>query len=247
MAYQSTSLTRIHSGPSRALVKETLNAPIPISDVRILVDVPGIHRAGDRPPVGRPPPAPQGKADLLPQRRHLDRGLDLARLRLQLRAEPVRVARYAPAIGRQLSLEFLAGYVVEESLSIDNMFVFALVFRYFAVPSRYQHKVLFYGVLGAMIFRAIFIAAGSALVRFEWVMIVFGLFLIFTGVRMALSKDENINPGDSMIIRWVRRFMPITPEYHGARFLVTIDGSPPHHAAHGRAALPRDYRPALRG
>ena len=133
-------------------------------------------------------------------------------------------ARYGAAVGRQVSLEFLAGYVVEESLSIDNMFVFALVFRYFAVPSRYQHKELFYGVLGAMIFRAIFIAAGSALVRFEWVMILFGLFLIFTGIRMALSQDENINPGDSLVIRWVRRFMPVTPEYHGARFLVTIDG-----------------------
>jgi len=79
-------------------------------------------------------------------------------------------------------------------------------------------------VLGAMVFRALFIAGGSALIRFEWVMIVFGLFLIFTGVRMALSKDEHINPGDSLVIRWIRRFMPITPDYHGARFLVTLDG-----------------------
>src|SRR3954470_21676017 len=86
-------------------------------------------------------------------------------------------ARYSPAIGRQVSLEFLAGYVVEESLSVDNMFVFALVFRYFAVPPQYQHKVLFYGVLGAMVFRALFVGVGSALVRFEWVLIVFGIFL----------------------------------------------------------------------
>jgi tellurite resistance protein TerC len=133
-------------------------------------------------------------------------------------------AHYSPGVGRQLSLEFLAGYVVEESLSVDNMFVFALVFRYFAVPSRYQHKVLFYGVLGAMIFRGVFIAAGTALVRFEWVMIVFGVFLIVTGIRMAVQKERQLNPDDSLAIRWVRRVFPVTAEFHGSRFLVTIDG-----------------------
>jgi tellurite resistance protein TerC len=133
-------------------------------------------------------------------------------------------ARYSPGVGRQLSLEFLAGYVVEESLSVDNMFVFALVFRYFAVPSRYRHKVLFYGVLGAMIFRGVFIAAGTALVRFEWVMIVFGVFLIVTGIRMAVQKERQLNPDDSLAIRWVRRVFPVTAEFHGSRFLVTIDG-----------------------
>ena len=133
-------------------------------------------------------------------------------------------ARHSPELARQLSLEFLAGYVVEESLSVDNMFVFVLVFRYFAVPLRYQHKVLFYGVLGAMIFRGIFIAAGSALVRFEWVMMLFGLFLIVTGLRMAFQKDEQVNPENSPVIRWVRRVFPITNELHGSRFLVTIDG-----------------------
>ena len=133
-------------------------------------------------------------------------------------------ARYSPGAGRQLALEFLAGYVVEESLSVDNMFVFALVFRYFAVPPRYQHKVLFYGVLGAMIFRGVFIAAGSALVRFEWVMILFGLFLIVTGVRMAVQKEQQINPADSLLIRCVRRFVPVTGELHGSRFLVTVNG-----------------------
>jgi tellurite resistance protein TerC len=133
-------------------------------------------------------------------------------------------ARYSPGVGRQLSLEFLAGYVVEESLSVDNMFVFALVFRYFAVPSRYQHKVLFYGVLGAMIFRGVFIAAGTALVRFEWVMIVFGVFLIVTGIRMAVQKERQLNPDDSLAIRWVRRVFPVTGEFHGSRFLVTVNG-----------------------
>jgi tellurite resistance protein TerC len=133
-------------------------------------------------------------------------------------------ARHSPGVGRQLSLEFLAGYVVEESLSVDNMFVFALVFRYFAVPLRYQHKVLFYGVLGAMIFRGVFIAAGTALVRFEWVMIVFGVFLIVTGIRMAVQKERQLNPDDSLVIRWARRVFPVTGEYHGSRFLVTVNG-----------------------
>jgi tellurite resistance protein TerC len=133
-------------------------------------------------------------------------------------------ARHSPALGRQLSLEFLAGYVVEESLSIDNMFVFVLVFRYFAVPSRYQHKVLFYGVIGAMVFRGIFIAAGTALVRFDWVMILFGLFLIATGIRMAVQKEQQINPDTSLVIRWIRRIFPVTSEFHGSRFLVTVNG-----------------------
>ncbi|MCU1235429.1 MAG: Integral rane protein TerC family [Candidatus Solibacter sp.] len=126
--------------------------------------------------------------------------------------------------GRQTALEFLAGYVVEESLSVDNMFVFALVFRYFAVPMHLQHRVLFYGVLGAMVFRGIFIAAGTALVRFEWVMMLFGLFLIYTGIRMAWEKDKEIHPGDSPVVRWARRFFPVTAEYHGPRFFVVIDG-----------------------
>jgi len=133
-------------------------------------------------------------------------------------------ARHSPGVARQLSLEFLAGYVVEESLSVDNMFVFALVFRYFAVPLRYQHKVLFYGVLGAMIFRGVFIAAGTALVRFEWVMILFGVFLILTGIRMAVQKEQQLNPDDSVVIRWVRRVFPVTGEYHGSKFLVTLNG-----------------------
>jgi tellurite resistance protein TerC len=133
-------------------------------------------------------------------------------------------ARHSPELGRQLSLEFLAGYVVEESLSVDNMFVFVLVFRYFAVPMRFQHKVLFYGVIGAMVFRGIFIAAGTALVRFDWVMILFGLFLIFTGIRMALQKEQQINPDTSLVIRLIRRIFPVTSDFHGSRFLVTING-----------------------
>jgi len=133
-------------------------------------------------------------------------------------------SRFTPGVGRQVTLEFLAGYVVEESLSIDNMFVFALIFRYFAVPSRFQHRVLFYGVLGAMIFRAIFVAVGTALIRFEWVMILFGVFLIATGVRMAFEKEKRIDPNSSPVIRWISRLFPVTRELHGPRFFVMVNG-----------------------
>jgi len=132
--------------------------------------------------------------------------------------------RFPSAVAGQVSLEFVAGYLVEESLSVDNMFVFALVFRYFAVPSRYQHRVLFYGVLGAMVFRGVFIAIGAALIRFHWVLIVFGLFLIFTGIRMAMEKETKIEPEANPVIRLVRRFLPVTGELHGHRFVVRTGG-----------------------
>jgi tellurite resistance protein TerC len=129
-----------------------------------------------------------------------------------------------PVAARQVTLEFLTGYVVEESLSIDNMFVFALVFRYFAVPAKYQHRILFYGVLGAIVFRGIFIAAGALLIKFHWVVIVFGLFLIVTGVRMALEKEKSIDPASNPVIRLVRRLIPVTPDLHGSSFLVRLNG-----------------------
>src|SRR5262249_21341107 len=109
-------------------------------------------------------------------------------------------------------------------LSIDNMFVFALIFRHFAIPARYQHKVLFYGILGAMIFRAIFVGAGSALVRFEWMLIVFGLFLIFTGVRMAWEREPHIDAGKSASLLWAGGLFPVTSDCTGGRFFQRIDG-----------------------
>jgi tellurite resistance protein TerC len=133
-------------------------------------------------------------------------------------------ARLPAETARRLSLEFLAGYVVEESLSVDNMFVFALIFRHFAIPERYQHKVLFYGVAGAMVFRAIFVAVGAALVRFEWVLILFGVFLIVTGIRMALEREKQIEPGKSALLRWASRLFPMTEDYSGGRLFQRIDG-----------------------
>lgn len=135
-------------------------------------------------------------------------------------------ARYGTALGRQVGLEFLTGYVVEESLSIDNMFVFALLFRYFAVPAEHQHRILFFGVLGAIVFRAIFIGIGTALVRFEWVVIAFGVVLIASGLRLAFVRDEHrVAPGDTLAVRLLRRWLPVTTEPHGSRLLVRLDGT----------------------
>jgi tellurite resistance protein TerC len=130
----------------------------------------------------------------------------------------------APAAAWQVALEFLTGYVVEYSLSVDNIFVFVLVLSYFGVPARYQHRVLFYGILGALIFRGIFIALGSILMQFHWVVWVFGAFLIFTGVRMMTASEDSVEPDKNLIIRAVRRFVPVTAELHGQRFFVRRDG-----------------------
>lgn len=125
---------------------------------------------------------------------------------------------------RRVALEFLTGYVVEQSLSFDNMFVFVLIFQYFRVPAKYQHRVLFYGILGALILRAAFIALGAALLRFEWVVWLFGAFLIITGVRMMMSSDDQVDPEGNFIVRLLRRFMPVTSEFQGHRFVKKING-----------------------
>lgn len=120
---------------------------------------------------------------------------------------------------------FLAGYLVEKALSVDNIFVFLLIFGYFAVPEKYQHRVLFWGIIGALIFRAIFIAAGAALLEnFFWMMILFGIFLIATGIKMVLVKDKKIEPEKNPLVRAFRRLMPVTPEYQGQKFFTRIDG-----------------------
>jgi tellurite resistance protein TerC len=133
-------------------------------------------------------------------------------------------ATLSSAAAHRLTLEFLAGYLVEESLSVDNMFVFALIFRHFAVPPAHQHRVLFYGIVGAMVFRALFVGIGTALIRFEVGVTVFGLFLILTGVRMAIGTEKQIEPARSPIIRLARRFLPVSAELHGDRFFAKVDG-----------------------
>lgn len=120
----------------------------------------------------------------------------------------------------RVSLEFLTGYIVEKSLSVDNVFIFVVIFSYFAIPAKYQHRVLFYGIIGALIFRALFIAAGSVLMQYHWVIIVFGGFLILTGIKMMFAPEKPIDPNKNLLIRLFRRFVPVTPELHGQRFFI---------------------------
>jgi tellurite resistance protein TerC len=129
------------------------------------------------------------------------------------------------AWGAEHAGQYFAGYVIEKSLAVDNVFVFAIIFGYFAVPREYQHRVLFYGVLGALVFRAVFIAAGSVLIAsFSWILYVFGAFLIVTGVKMARHRDETIDPDSSVVLRLFRRLVPVTDSYHGQRFVVRQAG-----------------------
>lgn len=127
--------------------------------------------------------------------------------------------------GPTMALEFFTGYVIEKSLSVDNVFVFAMLFSYFAVPSTYQHKVLFWGILGALFLRAIMIAAGAALIaEFAWIIYVFGAFLILTGIKMIVNREEDIHPERNPVVKWFKRLMPVTPDYRGDRFFVRENG-----------------------
>jgi tellurite resistance protein TerC len=125
---------------------------------------------------------------------------------------------------REAALQFLAGYVVEYSLSVDNIFVFVVVLSYFNIPTKYQHRVLFFGILGALIFRAIFIAIGAALLQYQWVLYLFGAFLIFTGVRMMFAHTKGVEPEENAIIKLFRRRIPVTNELHEQKFFLKIDG-----------------------
>jgi len=123
--------------------------------------------------------------------------------------------------GKIKALEFLTGYVIEYSLSVDNIFVFILIFSYFAVKDEYQHKILFWGILGALIMRGIFIFAGVALInRFHWIVIIFGGFLVFTGIRMLFQKDTPVDPEKNPIVRFFKRFLPVTNNLHGDRLFI---------------------------
>jgi tellurite resistance protein TerC len=127
----------------------------------------------------------------------------------------------ACVLGRAPALEFLTGYLIEKALSVDNIFVFALLFSYSGVPPRYQHRVLFWGILGALAMRGAMIAAGAYLIQqFHWIIYVFGAFLVFTGVRMATQDEHAVEPEANPVIRLVRRLMPVTNVYHGQHFFV---------------------------
>ncbi len=128
--------------------------------------------------------------------------------------------------GAEFAGQYFAGYVIEKSLAVDNVFVFAIIFSYFGVPRQYQHRVLFYGVLGALVFRAAFIAAGSFLIAsFSWILYLFGAFLVYTGIKMARQGDDDtVDPDRSIILRAFRRIVPMTDTFHGQRFRVRQGG-----------------------
>jgi tellurite resistance protein TerC len=123
--------------------------------------------------------------------------------------------------GREPALEFLAGYLIEKSLSVDNIFVFVLIFSAFAVPPALQHRVLFWGILGALVMRGIFIGLGAWLIAsFHWIIYIFGAFLVFTGIRMALEQEHEVDLEANRVVRLARRFLPLTEGYRGSHFMV---------------------------
>ena len=128
------------------------------------------------------------------------------------------------ASAKQVGLEFLTGYVVEKSLSVDNIFVFVVVFSFFGIPALYQHRVLFYGIIGALIFRAIFIALGSVLLQYKLVVYLFGGILILTGIKMMFAPEREIHPEKNPLIRLFKRFMPVSASLDGQKFFTTING-----------------------
>jgi tellurite resistance protein TerC len=125
-------------------------------------------------------------------------------------------------LGRQAGLEFLTGYLIEYALSVDNIFVFVLIFSYFKVPEEYQHRVLFWGIIGALVLRGVMIVVGAALVsKFAWTLYIFGAFLFFTGLKMALQKETaHYNPEKDPVLRLARKILPVTNQYHGESFFV---------------------------
>jgi tellurite resistance protein TerC len=127
--------------------------------------------------------------------------------------------------GREEAIQFTTGYLIELSLSMDNVFVIALIFAFFRIPSQYQHRVLFWGIIGALVMRGVMIAAGAALVqRFQWMLYLFGAFLVVTGIKMLFVKEGGVNPEKRLLVRWARKCFHVTPELHGQKFITRLEG-----------------------
>ncbi len=139
-------------------------------------------------------------------------------------SEPSLSGYDAHALARQCSLEFLSGWLVEKSLSIDNLFIFLVIFDFFAVPEKYRHRILFYGILGALLFRALFIALGSVLMQLCWVPFIFGIFLAVTGLKVAFGPENHPDPSKNILVRILRRILPISPDLHGPDFVFRREG-----------------------
>jgi len=127
--------------------------------------------------------------------------------------------------GETKALQFFTGYLIERSLSIDNIFVFLLIFTYFGVPDKYQYKVLFWGIIGALVMRGLFIGVGALLIaKFHWVIYIFGAFLVYTGIKMGVAGDTKIEPEKNPILKFVKKFIPLTDNYEGGKFLIKKAG-----------------------
>jgi tellurite resistance protein TerC len=144
--------------------------------------------------------------------------------------ESVLAAGYlSPAVAaKEVALQFLTGFVVEQSLSVDNMFVFVVIFGFFNIPSTLQHRILFYGILGALAFRAVFIAIGAALIQYKSVVIIFGVFLVFTGIKIIFAPEKEKDPEHNPILKLLRRFVPLTSKFHDQNFFVKELAPDPH-------------------
>lgn len=128
-------------------------------------------------------------------------------------------------MGSQSGLEYTAAYVMEKALSVDNLFVFIIIFAFFGIAPEYQHKILFYGIIGALVFRAIFIFAGVTLVeKFDWLLYIFGIFLLITAVKLAVQKDQKVDPDKNIIVRGFKKIMPVSTDSHGGKFFVRNAG-----------------------
>ena len=125
---------------------------------------------------------------------------------------------------KRVGLEFLTGFVVEKALAVDNIFIFVMVFAALGIPAKYQHRVLFFGIIGAIVFRAIFIAIGAQLMEYKWIVMIFGVFLIATGLKMLFLSTEKVNIESSKALKLIRKFFPVTSEFHGQSFLVRVNG-----------------------
>jgi len=140
-------------------------------------------------------------------------------------ARLLAVAGFEPAAAaKQVGLEFLTGFIVEKSLAVDNIFVFVVVFTFFGIPAKYQHRVLFFGIIGALVFRIIFIALGAVLMQYHWVVVMFGVFLILTGIKILFASDKPMDPEKNPVIKLLRKFLRITPQIEGQRFFIRKEG-----------------------
>lgn len=134
------------------------------------------------------------------------------------------VSLYGLEVGKKVGMEFLTGFVIEKALAVDNLFIFVVVFTFFGIPRQFQHRILFYGILGALFFRALFIAAGAMLMQYQWVLIVFGVFLILTGIKMVVKSEQEMDPSKNFVLKYLQKHLPLRHEIQSGKFWIKENG-----------------------